>query len=428
MKIEWTRFTKSFANKRAAKFGVFFLTFGTSLLLPLDSAGAVATGPVKVICAKPNGEQREFIPSWDNANRFFEGKGQISRLFCEGGYAGEYKVFISNNLTDPSLDYYNGIAPVVVAPVESETQTPQAETHTPQVPPSQETTTSPSPVETETPVSIPETPTVPSPTESQTVVVDSPTVIVESPTVVAPETPTVVVPETSTPVSEPTPQPTPPVQEPSPTPAPVASEPVAVVPEPVPAQPEPAPAPEIAQPAPEPVEPPAPEPAQPEPVEPEPAPPVPADPAPVEPLPADPEPIPADSAPNPEPVEIDIPTSQEQPSSPTPSEFPSPAPVSILNVDVATLAPETPVELENGVILTAEVVVALQLLENPAELLGAIFSNPGQALMALGNIGADMSPEVREKSEKVVISAIIAGGIATQAAGIAAASTYRRNP
>jgi hypothetical protein len=108
--------------------------------------------------------------------------------------------------------------------------------------------------------------------------------------------------------------------------------------------------------------------------------------------------------------------------------LPSPAPVSIVDVDVATLAPETPVELENGVILTAEVVVALQLLENPAELLGAIFTNPGAALMALGNIGADMSPEVREKSEKVVISAIIAGGIATQAAGIAAASTYRRNP
>jgi hypothetical protein len=105
-----------------------------------------------------------------------------------------------------------------------------------------------------------------------------------------------------------------------------------------------------------------------------------------------------------------------------------PAPVSVLNVDVATLPPETPVELENGVILTAQVVVALQLLENPAELLGAIFTDPGQALMALGNIGADMSPEVREQSEKVVISAIIAGGIATQAASLAAASTYRRNP
>lgn len=430
MKIEWTKFTKSFASKRAAKFGVFFLVFGTSLLLPLDSAGAVATGPVKVICAKPDGEQREFTPSWDNANQFFDGKGQISRLFCEGGYAGEYRVFVSNNLTDPSLDYYNGIAPVVVAPVPVETQTPQAETPTaPSVPEPESSTVQPEPVVPDSstaPVS--DTPTVPSDTPTA-VVPESPTVVVpETPTVVAPETPTVVVPETSTPISEPAPQPTPPVQEPSPTPAPVATEPVAVVPQPVPAQPEPAPAPEIEQPAPEPVEPPAPEPAQPEPVEPEPAPPVPADPAPVEPLPADPEPIPAEPAPNPEPVQIDIPTNQEQPSSPIPSESPSPAPVSISEVNVATLPPETPVELENGVILTAEVVVALQLLENPAELLGAIFSDPGQALTALGNIGADMSPEVREKSEKVVISAIIAGGIATQAAGIAAASTYRRNP
>lgn len=420
MKIEWTKFTKFFASKKTAKFGVFFLVFGTSLLLPLDSAGAVATGPVKVICAKPDGEQREFTPSWDNANQFFDGKGQISRLFCEGGYAGEYRVFVSNNLTDPSLDYYNGIAPVVVEPVQSETQTPQAETPTaPSVPEPESSTVQPEPVVPDSstaPVS--DTPTVPS---------DTPTVVVpESPTVVAPETPTSTIPvDTSTPVSEPAPQPTPPVQEPSPTPAPVVSEPVAVVPQPVPAQPEPAPSPEIEQPAPEPVEPPAPEPAQPEPVEPEPAPPVPADSAPVEPLPADPEPIPADPAPNPEP------TIDPAPVAPVPvpvNSDPSPAPVSISEVNVATLPPETPVELENGVILTAEVVVALQLLENPAELLGAIFSNPGQALTALGNIGADMSPEVREKSEKVVISAIIAGGIATQAAGIAAASTYRRNP
>jgi hypothetical protein len=40
-----------------------------------------------------------------------------------------------------------------------------------------------------------------------------------------------------------------------------------------------------------------------------------------------------------------------------------------------------------------------------------------------------MTPETREKSEKVVLSAIIAGNIATQAATTAAAmATYRRNP
>jgi hypothetical protein len=98
-------------------------------------------------------------------------------------------------------------------------------------------------------------------------------------------------------------------------------------------------------------------------------------------------------------------------------------------ITVEDLPPDTPVELENGVVLVAEVVVAIQLLENPAELLSAIFTDPSQALMAISNIGADMSPEVREQSEKVVVSAIIAGGIATQAAATAAAtSTYRRKP
>jgi hypothetical protein len=98
-------------------------------------------------------------------------------------------------------------------------------------------------------------------------------------------------------------------------------------------------------------------------------------------------------------------------------------------ITVEDLPPETPVELDNGVVLLAEVVVAIQLLENPAELLGAIFTDPSQALMAVSNIGADMSPEVREQSEKVVVSAIIAGGIATQAAASAAATAaYRRKP
>ena len=99
------------------------------------------------------------------------------------------------------------------------------------------------------------------------------------------------------------------------------------------------------------------------------------------------------------------------------------------DTDLSELAPETPVQLENGVILTAEVVVALQLLENPAELLSAVFTDPSQAVTALLNIGADMSPEVREESEKIVLSAIIASGIATQAAASAAVSaSYRRKP
>ena len=49
-----------------------------------------------------------------------------------------------------------------------------------------------------------------------------------------------------------------------------------------------------------------------------------------------------------------------------------------------------------------------------------------------GETGADMSPEVRETSEKVVVAAVIVGQIATQSAVAAAASaastTYRRKP
>jgi hypothetical protein len=99
------------------------------------------------------------------------------------------------------------------------------------------------------------------------------------------------------------------------------------------------------------------------------------------------------------------------------------------DTDLESLDPETPIELENGVVLTAEVVIALQLFENPAELIAEIFSDPSQVLTAFSNIGSDLSPEVREDAEKVIVSAIIAGNIATQAAaGAAATAAYRRKP
>jgi hypothetical protein len=99
------------------------------------------------------------------------------------------------------------------------------------------------------------------------------------------------------------------------------------------------------------------------------------------------------------------------------------------------LPPATPVEVredENGneVVITAEVAAALVVLENPAELLNAIFTDPAQALLAITSIGADMSPEERAESEKTVVAAVIVGQIAAQAAVTAAsaAATYRRNP
>lgn len=119
-----------------------------------------------------------------------------------------------------------------------------------------------------------------------------------------------------------------------------------------------------------------------------------------------------------------------EPVEPSPVSTPEPE-VVILDeeTNLEELAPDTPVELDNGVILTAETVIAVQLLQDPAEFLAEMFSDPLAAFSALGSVGADMTPEVREKSEKVVIAAVIAGNIATQAAATAGAvAAYRRKP
>jgi len=91
----------------------------------------------------------------------------------------------------------------------------------------------------------------------------------------------------------------------------------------------------------------------------------------------------------------------------------------------ADLPPETPVEVRtddkgNEVVITAEVAAALVILENPAELISAIFTDPGQALLALTSIGADMSEEERTESEQTIVAAVIAGQAAIGAAGMAA--------
>jgi hypothetical protein len=139
-----------------------------------------------------------------------------------------------------------------------------------------------------------------------------------------------------------------------------------------------------------------------------------------EPEPLEPEVVPTEPEPTPEPIQPEPPIVTPEPTVPEVVQLTQ-------DTDLSVLPPDTPVELENGVVLTAEVVIALQLLENPAELLAEIFTDPGQVLLALGSIGADMSPEVREQSEKVVIAAVIVGNIATQAAATAALAAYRRN-
>jgi hypothetical protein len=97
-------------------------------------------------------------------------------------------------------------------------------------------------------------------------------------------------------------------------------------------------------------------------------------------------------------------------------------------IEYKDLPPETPVEVrqdENGneVIITADVAAALVLLENPAELIGAIFDDPSQALQALGSIGADMSTQEREEATDMVVATVIAAGAAMNAVAAAAGTT-----
>jgi hypothetical protein len=94
------------------------------------------------------------------------------------------------------------------------------------------------------------------------------------------------------------------------------------------------------------------------------------------------------------------------------------------------LPSETPVEVRtddngNAVVITAEVAVALQVFDSPAELVSAIFDDPGQVLTAVTNIGADMSDEEREESEEIIVASVIAGQAAINAAGMAAGTATR---
>jgi len=81
-------------------------------------------------------------------------------------------------------------------------------------------------------------------------------------------------------------------------------------------------------------------------------------------------------------------------------------------LDYEDLPPEQPVVLENGVVLTAEVADAIEIFNDTTELLNTLFTDPGKALKAVSNIGADMTPQSRETSQNIVVSAIIVGQVA----------------
>jgi hypothetical protein len=78
-------------------------------------------------------------------------------------------------------------------------------------------------------------------------------------------------------------------------------------------------------------------------------------------------------------------------------------------LDYEDLPPDQPVMLDNGVILTAEVADAIEMFENPSELLLTVLTDPGKVLEAFANVGVDMTPEQRKESQAVVVASIIVG-------------------
>jgi hypothetical protein len=436
---ELTKFISYSARARASKYAVFFLVLGTSFFW---SPSASATAPelmardVTIICANPAGETYTAVTGWNADNTFFDGKGDIARLFCEGGFIGEWTTYISDNYSGPAR-FYNGVAPTPVSP-------------------SPEPSPSPSPTVTES-ATVVDTSTAIGNTDTSTPVSETPTVVETNTATSNPPTPIEPVPSVPTPPPavepEPAPQPAPvPVPQPEPQPVPVAI-------------PDPAPEPPVVEQPPVPVEePPVVE--EPPPVEEPPAPPVEevAPEIPVEPpleeqppveIPPLIEPLPEpqpeqiiDTAPEPPEVEPEPPVVATEDSTPEERAVVADALIEAAQGEAVTaqaiqeagltyadLPPETPVEVRqdedgNEVVITAEVAAALVVLENPAELINAIFTDPAQALLAISSIGADMSTEEREESEKTVVAAVIVGQIAGQAAVTAAAgaAAYRRKP
>jgi hypothetical protein len=180
----------------------------------------------------------------------------------------------------------------------------------------------------------------------------------------------------------------------------------------LPAVPEPSPEPIIPTPqsTPQPTIQPTPEPTQ------EPAPQPEPEPAPIpEPIPEIPPAIPPiEPLPQPAPSDTPIPT----PEPPTPV-IERPAPL-----------PELPVNKEEQMTVLAEAAKADDP-ELPQELasiplLGNVAGAVLDAFNNLGNVGADLTPEVRATAQKAVVSSVIVGQIATTASPTMGAASIRR--
>jgi polyhydroxyalkanoate synthesis regulator phasin len=76
-------------------------------------------------------------------------------------------------------------------------------------------------------------------------------------------------------------------------------------------------------------------------------------------------------------------------------------------LDYEDLPPEQPITLDNGVVITAEIADAIEIFEDPAELLATVFTDPSKALKAISNVGADMTAATRKDAQEVTVAAVI---------------------
>jgi hypothetical protein len=305
----------------------------------------------QVTCGRNDGTESTFSIGWDNANQFFNGRGDIARLYCEGGFSNGYPIYVRDNLpADSPLRWFNGVAPVLEP--------------TPEPVPSIEPSLNPEP----TPTPEPSQTATPTPEPTDTLL---PT---QEPTIEATQAPEPIV--TPEPVVEPTPEPIVPDVEPEP-----VTEPTPIAPD---LEPDLVPEPEPVQ----------------EPVQVEPT---------VEELTQEViDDALADGVLTDDERELVADALLEEFAG-EPITFEA---LQEAGLDYEDLPPETPVTLENGVVLSAEVADALEIFDSGAEVLATILENPAKALKALVSIGADMTEEEREVSQNTVVAAVVVTQVA----------------
>lgn len=149
-------------------------------------------------------------------------------------------------------------------------------------------------------------------------------------------------------------------------------------------------------------------------------------------------PAPPAPAPEPEPIPELAP---EPPAEPEPEPAPAPAPEPAPEPPVAP-EPAPPVEPEPPVILPVSQEEQMAVLAEEAKaddpqlpselasipLLGDVAGAVLEAFNAIGNVGADLTPEVRQTAQETIVASVLVSNIATTSV-MASASTasYRRN-